>query len=64
MAKQEELTTDMHYEFIGMEISKFDLHIMGVYGAVSRGMPLEEALEKYELTQEQYEANIERVLSS
>lgn len=64
MANQEELTTDMHSEFIGKEIPKFDLYVMGVYGAVARGMMLEDALNKYGLTREQYEANIDRVLSS
>lgn len=64
MAKKEELTTEMHSEFIGDEIPKFDLYVMGVYGAVARGIPLTEALAKYNLTREQYESNIDRVLSS
>lgn len=62
--RQEELTTDMHSEFIGSEIPKLDLYVMGVYGAVGRGLPLEDALKKYGLTREQYEANKDRVLSS
>lgn len=64
MADKEELTTDMHAEFIGKEIPKFDLYVMGVYGAVARGVSLEDALKKYGLTREQYEANVERVLST
>lgn len=64
MADKEELTTDMHLEFIGSEISKLDLYIMGVYGAVSRGIPLDDALKKYGLTREQYESNKDRVLDS
>lgn len=64
MAKKEELTTEMHSEFIGDKIPKFDLYVMGVYGAVARGIPLIEALAKYNLTREQYESNIDRVLSS
>ncbi len=64
MADKEELTTEMHSEFIDKEIPKLDLYIMGVYGAVARGTSLEEALNKYGLTREQYETNIERVLSS
>lgn len=64
MADKEELTTEMHSEFIGKEIPKLDLYVMGVFGAMRRGYSLEEALERYGLTREQYEANIERVLSS
>lgn len=64
MANKEELTTEMHSEFIGEEIPRLDLYVMGVYGAVARGLPLEEALNRYGLTRKQYEANIERVLSS
>lgn len=62
--KQEELTTEMHSEFIGDEIPKFDLYVMGVYGAVARGVSLKDALAKYGLTREEYESNIDRVLSS
>lgn len=61
---KEELTTDMHSEFIGSEIPKLDLYVMSVYGAVRRGSTLEEALKKHGLTSEVYEANIKRVLSS
>lgn len=64
ITKKEELTTEMHSEFIGDEIPKFDLYVMGVYGAVARGLSLDEALVKYGLTREQYESNIGRVLSS
>ncbi len=64
MADKEELTTEMHSEFIGKEIPKLDLYVMGVYGAVARGLSLDEALEKYGLTREQYEKNVDRVLSS
>ena len=64
MADKEELTTEMHSEFIGNEIPKLDLRVMGVYGAVARGVSLEVALQKYGLTREQYDANVERVLSS
>lgn len=62
--QKEELTTDMHLDFIGDEIPQFDLYVMGVYGAMARGVPMEKALKKYDMTREQYEANIKRVLSS
>ena len=64
MADKEELTTEMHSEFIGKEIPKLDLYVIGVYGAVARGLSLDEALKKYGLTREQYEKNVDRVLSS
>ena len=57
---KEEFTTEMHAELIGKEISNFDLKVMGVYGAVARGVVIEEALKRYELTFEQYEKNIDR----
>jgi len=60
----EELTTAMHEEFIGKEISHDDLHIMGVYGAIMRGLTKERALAKYEMTEAFYDRNIERVLNS
>lgn len=62
--RKEELTTEMHSEFIGDEISKIDLYVMGVYGAIARGVTIEEALKKYGLSREEYETNIDRVLSS
>ena len=64
MPNQDELTTDMHSELLGDEIPKLDLYVMGVYGAMRRGASLEEALEKYGLTREEYEANVDRVLST
>lgn len=64
MAHKEELTTEMHSEFLGKEISQLDLKVMGVYGAVARGVSLDDALERYGLTREQYEQNVERVLST
>lgn len=64
MAHKEELTTEMHSEFLGKEIPQSDLKVMGVYGAVARGVSLDDALERYGLTREQYEQNVERVLST
>lgn len=64
MANKEELTTDMHAEFIGKEIPKLDLYVMGVYGALRRGLSLEDALARYGLSRKEYNDNIERVLSS
>lgn len=61
---KEEFTTEMHAELIGKEVSNFDLKVMGVYGAVARGVSIEEALKRYGITREQYEKNIDRVLST
>lgn len=60
---KEELTTRMHFEFLGEEISEFDLSIMSVYGAIQRGLTKEEALKSNGVTEEDYDANVERVLS-
>ena len=59
----EELTTAMHGEFIGEEVSDFDLRIAAVYGALNRGVSKQEALTQYGLTVEQYDSNIQRVLA-
>lgn len=60
----DELTTLMHWELIGEEIPKFDLFVMAVYGAMRGGLSKQEALAKYNLTEEEYDANIDRVLNS
>lgn len=58
----EELTTKMHEELIGDEIPHFDLMVMGVAGAIARGIPKKEALRKYGLTEKEFDDNEERVL--
>ena len=64
MEKREELTTEMHSEFLGKEIPKLDIAVMGVYGAIARGVSVDDALQRYGLTLEQYEQNVDRVLST
>lgn len=59
----EELTTAMHSEFMEGEISRFDLNVMAVYGAMKRGLSKKEALEKYSMSEKTYDSNIDRVLS-
>lgn len=59
---KEELTTKMHSEFIGHEISDFDLRIMSVFGAVRGGMSLKEALKEDNILGEEYLQNIDRVI--
>ena len=53
---KEELTTKMHAEFFGDEFSDKEWAAMGVFGAVNKGVPLEEALANYELTEAEYKA--------
>ncbi len=61
---KEELTTEMHQEFIGHEIPDLDIRVMGVRGATKRGVPLKDALRRYDLTEKEYWDNFERVLFS
>lgn len=59
---EEELTTEMHQELIGDEISDLDIRVMGVRGMTKRGYTLEDALKRYNLTEKEYLDNFERVL--
>lgn len=46
------------------EFGILDTKIMGVFGAMQRGISKEEALAKYKLTEQEYDTNVERVLNS
>ena len=59
----EDLTTAMHEELIGDEFSHFDFMVFAASGAISRGVPKSEALRKYGITEQEYDDNIDRVLS-
>jgi len=59
---QDELTTEMQYEFVSDEISHEDFKVFAVSGAIKRGLSKEEALARYKMTEEYYDANIERVM--
>lgn len=61
---KDELTTLMHEEFIGDEIPHMDLMVMSVCGAIRRGVPKKEALAQHNMSEEYYDANVERVLSN
>lgn len=61
---KEELTTAMHYELLSNEVTNLDLRIMGVYGAISRGVSKHKALLKYGITEELYDNNIDEVLNA
>lgn len=64
MAKKEELTTLMHYDFLCNEMSVEDIKIYGVFGAMKGGLSKKEALNKYGISEQLYDENIERVLNS
>lgn len=53
----------MHQELIGGEIADLDLRVMAVFGAIRRGEDKQESLRKYNLTEAEYDSNIDRVLS-
>lgn len=61
---KDEFTTKMHAELLGDEISYKDLLVMSVFGATQKGDSLDKALKEYNISKEEYEQNIERVLNS
>jgi len=61
---KDELTTKMHGEFLDKEISSKELKIMGVYGAISRGVSIEDALKRYSLSLVDYNKSNLAQLSS
>lgn len=52
------------WDMIQDEIPLDDLKIMGVRGAIRKGMTKEEALEKYGLTADNYDQNYDRVMKA
>ncbi len=63
---KEELTTEMHYEFLeDMGVDKKDYMIFAACGMMKRtGCSKEEACKRYGISVEEYDANIDRVLNS
>ena len=60
----DELTAKMHYEFLAdLGVDKKDFFIFAASGDIKRGIPKEEALKMYDLTEKEYDENIERVLN-
>lgn len=59
-----ELTAKDHFDLIGDEIPYEDLMIMAVWVKINRGVEKKVALEKHGITEEFYEANVERVLNT
>lgn len=62
----EELRTEMHYEFLeDMGVDKKSYLIFAAFGMIKRtSCPKTEACKRYGLTVEEYDANIDRVLST
>lgn len=52
------------WDMIQDEIPLEDLKVMGVRGAIRKGMTKEKALEKYGLTEDYYDQNYERVMKA
>ncbi len=61
---QDELTTEMHWEFMQGEMTREDFLVMAVRGAMNRGATKAEALKKYSLSEEYFDSNVERVMKS
>ncbi len=55
MAKKEELTTAMHAELMDGEMTREELAIWAVKGAMNRGLSKEEACERYGFTVSEWE---------
>ena len=61
---QDELTTEMHWEFMQGEMTREDFLVMAVRGAMNRGATKADALKKYSLSEEYFDSNVERVMKS
>lgn len=61
----EELTTDMHFEFLeDMGTDRLSYFVFAARGAMNRGLSKAEALKRYGLSEAVYDAEIDRVLST
>lgn len=61
---KDEFTTAMHAEWLSSEMCETDVKICGVFGAMARGLTKKEALQKYQIDEDYYDQNIDRVLNS
>lgn len=57
-----EFSDGSHYDLVGDRISKRDFNIMLAFGSIKRGNPKAEVLDKYNLTEEEYDSKVESVL--
>lgn len=51
------------FSLVADDIGVADTKVMGVFGAIRRGVTKEEALKKYGLSEKEYDDNIDRVLN-
>ncbi|MDE6283189.1 MAG: hypothetical protein K2L97_04275 [Muribaculaceae bacterium] len=61
MAKDNQVY-DEAFGLLADEVGVLDSKVMGVFGAMRRGLSKEEALKKYDLSEKDYDENIDRVL--
>ncbi len=61
---QDEFTTEMHWEMMHDDMTREDFLVMAVRGAMNRGVTKAEALKKYGLSEEYFDANYERVMKA
>ncbi len=59
---EDELTTLMHAEFMEGEISPLQLHCLDAWVRLRKGEPKQQALDANNLTEEEYDANIDAAL--
>lgn len=52
----------IHADLMDGEVSRDELKLLGVFGALKRGYSKADALEIYEVQEEYYDANIAKVL--
>ena len=61
---QDELTAEMHWEFLEGEMTREEFLVMAVVGAMNGGTSKADALKKYGLSEEYFDENVERVMRS
>lgn len=59
---KEELTTLMHSEFFDNEDEKLEVLIMGAFARIRKGEDKMSVLKSLELTEEEYDSNVKRIL--
>ncbi len=61
--KREELTSEMHGEFMCETMSKEDYNVMCAFAAIRGGQSKSAALKRFGLSEDFYDKNVDRVLS-
>ena len=60
---QDEIVYDEAFSLMADDIGVLDTKVMGVFGAMRCGLTKEQALEKYDLTEKEYDDNVDRVMN-